>query len=231
MSTINGGWRGLNIVKDGLALYLDASSPTSFPLVNRSTTWRDISGNSNNGTLTNGPTYNSANGGSIAFDGVDDFCQLPNTSMLSAGTGDFTFNCWIYPNSWPTNNWSPIFVAALTNGIWIGQDNANQFVLRAYGVANRIQYNVRPTTNTWTLITITRIGTTAALYYNGVSQTTATTNQNFVQGTTYVATDGLSVGALYFNGRISNLLFYKGKGLTASEVLQNFNATRTRFGI
>jgi hypothetical protein len=215
------------IVTDGLVLYLDVANIRSY--VSGSTIWNDISRGGNNGTLVNGPTFNSANGGSIVFDGTNDLCALPNTSLLSAGTGDFTFNCWIYPNSWPVSNWSPIFVAALTNGMWIGQNNSNQFVLRAYGVADRLQFNTRPTTGTWTLVTITRIGTTATLYYNGVSQTSSTTNQDFVQGTTYVANDGPGAGAVYFNGRISNLLFYKGKGLTAAEVLQNYNATKGRF--
>jgi hypothetical protein len=67
---------GPNIVTDGLVLALDAGSKKSY--AGSGTTWKDLSGNGNNGTLVNGPTFNSANGGSIVFDGVDDYVLLPN---------------------------------------------------------------------------------------------------------------------------------------------------------
>ena len=71
MSTVQGG-QG-NIVTNGLVLNLDAANPRSYPPAYNGTTWFDLSGNSNNGTLTNGPTYNTGSGGSIVFDGVDDY--------------------------------------------------------------------------------------------------------------------------------------------------------------
>jgi hypothetical protein len=81
----NHGWRGPNIVRDGLVLYLDAGSPNSYQ--GSGTTWKDISKvNQNNGTLVNGPTFSSANGGSIVFDGVDDYVSEPYTSLLDLGT-------------------------------------------------------------------------------------------------------------------------------------------------
>ena len=83
-----------NIVTSGLVLNLDAAKRDSYP--GSGTIWRDISGNGNNGTLTNGPTFNSDNYGSIAFDGVDDYVLLPNG--LLSGTGDFTVNQFIKPN-------------------------------------------------------------------------------------------------------------------------------------
>jgi hypothetical protein len=60
-----------NIVTDGLVLNLDAGFVGSYPTT--ASTWYDISGNDKNSTLTNGPTFNSANSGSIVFDGVDDY--------------------------------------------------------------------------------------------------------------------------------------------------------------
>jgi hypothetical protein len=218
-----------NTVTNGLVLYLDAGNTNSYP--GTGTAWNDISGNRNNGTLTNGPTYNSANGGSIVFDGVDDSTVLPNNSTLSAGTGDFTFNAWIYPTNW-TSNWNPIFVTAATNGIWIGKTNAGVFVLRAYNIGNIITTNILPTLNTWTNITITRIGTIATLYYNTISQGTATTSQNFIQSTTCIASDGPpGIGFEYYTGRISTINFYKGVGLTQSQILQNYNALKGRYGL
>jgi hypothetical protein len=69
-----------NIVTDGLAFYLDAANTKSY--VSGSTTWTDIA-NLTNGTLTNGPTFNSANGGSIVFDGVDDYAVWTNNPLSS----------------------------------------------------------------------------------------------------------------------------------------------------
>jgi len=63
------------IVRNGLVLDLDAAKLDSYPKFG--TTWRDITFNQNNGTLVNGPTFNSGNGGSIVFDGVDDYITIP----------------------------------------------------------------------------------------------------------------------------------------------------------
>ena len=70
------------IVTDGLVLCLDAADRNSY--VSGSSTWRDVAG-SNNGTLTNGPTFSSANGGSLVFDGVDDSVISPPPVVGSTG--------------------------------------------------------------------------------------------------------------------------------------------------
>ena len=81
-----------NIVKDGLVLDMDAAKRDSYP--GTGTAWNDISGFQYNGTLTNGPTFNSSNGGSIVFDGVDD--RVSRTTNINTGQ-NFTVNAWIYP--------------------------------------------------------------------------------------------------------------------------------------
>ncbi len=79
------------IVTDGLVLALDAGNTKSY--TSGSTTWFDKSGNANNGTLTNGPTFSSANGGSIVFDGVDDRVEFGSFGSLpTQGTIQF----WMY---------------------------------------------------------------------------------------------------------------------------------------
>jgi hypothetical protein len=90
-STISGGM----ILSGELAtlqLYLDAGNASSYP--GSGTTWTDLSGNGRNGTLTNGPTYSSANGGSIVFDGTDDFVQCTGSLTVTAAT----FVTWIRRN-------------------------------------------------------------------------------------------------------------------------------------
>ena len=88
---------GPNIITDGLVLALDAANSRSYP--GTGTTWSDLSGNGNSGTLTNGPTFNSGNGGSIVFDGVDDNISFSgNTFNYSPGTsGEVSLEIWVYP--------------------------------------------------------------------------------------------------------------------------------------
>ena len=72
---------GPDIVTNGLVLYLDAANNRS--IVSGSTTWFDLSRNGNTGSLINGPTYSSANGGSIVFDGANDYVACGNLTTLN----------------------------------------------------------------------------------------------------------------------------------------------------
>jgi len=95
MSTIGGP----NIVDSGLVLELDAGNTKSYP--GTGTTWFDKSGNAYNGTLTNGPTFNTGSLGSLVFDGVDDYVNnIGTTSTFSfiQNTAVFTINAWVKPS-------------------------------------------------------------------------------------------------------------------------------------
>ncbi len=86
---------GPNIVTNGLVLHLDAANTKSYS--GSGTTWTDLSGNGNNGTLTNGPTFDSANYGSVVHDGVDDYIvgNTPvtgNTNATMTGFVKITLN-------------------------------------------------------------------------------------------------------------------------------------------
>jgi hypothetical protein len=91
---------GPNIVTDGLVLALDAANTKSYP--GSGTVWKDLSGNGNNGTLINGPTFDTGNLGSIEFDGVDDWTSFGN--ILNTGTSDFTISAWVKSTSTATGN-------------------------------------------------------------------------------------------------------------------------------
>jgi hypothetical protein len=232
MSTINGGWRGPNIVKDGLVLYLDAGSPNSY-YDKSSTTWKDISGGSNNGTLTNGPTFNSANGGSIVFDGSNDYI-LQNTSL---NTGqNITVSVWIYrnstgrggifTNSYPFTNSQGWYLLSYTNSsLALSVGNDNSYIIS--------QNNSVPI-NAWNYVTGVIVdGKTTSLYNNGVS---LTLSSNGGTSTNIIYDSGWKVGALIsplfdaFSGNIAQTQIYN-RALSATEIKQNFNATRTRFGV
>ena len=81
---------GPDVIEDGLVLCLDAGNNNSYP--KSGTTWSDLVG-TNNGALTNGPTFDAGNGGGIVFDGTDDKVDVSNlsASMFSAGATVFAF--------------------------------------------------------------------------------------------------------------------------------------------
>ena len=83
------------IITTNLTSYLDAANPSSYP--GSGTTWTDLSGNNNNFILTNGPTYDNRNGGSISFDGTDDY--LLNNSLVLNYNANFTIQFWFNTNS------------------------------------------------------------------------------------------------------------------------------------
>lgn len=231
MSTV-GNWRGPNIVKSGLILYLDAGSPNSFYSPTAGTTWKDISGNSHNATLTNGPIFNNTDGGSIMFDGTNDFATTSTNPQL--GSGAYTVSVWFKPSVSQANNATLLCVnaAAATNN-W--QMNFTTFGEIYFYVTNVtfLATGITPTVGAWSNVTVVRenTGTNGVKsYHNGVftAQTTDSTNLNYTEGIQI----GLNRGdTTYFNGNIAQILLYSGYGLSSSEVLQNFNATRARFGI
>ena len=90
---------GPDLIQDGLVLALDASDRNSY--VSGSTTWFDVAG-SNNGTLTNGPTFNTGSGGSIVFDGVNDY--VVNNTVTSLITNQLTLSVWFYATDTSTDN-------------------------------------------------------------------------------------------------------------------------------
>ena len=220
------------IVTDGLVLALDAGNTKSYP--GSGTAWTDLIG-SNDGTLTNGPTFDSGNGGSIVFDGTDDYVTtgntLPDADELFADTG----------NAWSTSSWFNVDVfdaidktiTARGNGTTVGMyavwvDSANLRVKLRGGTNTDISSSIA--TNTWYNVVVTWDGTTANGYLNGQFVTTLAVGTGINQSNTFTIGSTNSGASDRFNGKISQTLVYN-KELTASEVLQNYNALRGRYGI
>jgi hypothetical protein len=196
-------------------------------------TWTDLSGNGNNGTLVNGVGYSGDNGGSLVFDGVNDY--VDTGKALLSGSGNFTIVSWVYlDNISKTSNDE-------TNSTVIITQAGNSFTLYAsttYGDADMqirllvgAQVLVGPDIRGvgWKCASITRNGNTWILYIDGneyitgTSSNTIDTNQN-----TWIGRSA-AVGR-YFSGKISNVQIYN-RALTPQEIQQNFNATRSRFGL
>ena len=163
------GFAGPNGIVDGLVLALDAGNTKSYP--GSGTTWTDLSGNSNTGTLTNGPTYSSDNGGYLNFDGTDDYvnCGDKETFKISS---QLTLEAFFNINSY--NIWSGIIGKSNTaKGVYVMQLSPSaQRVRFSYNsgnpwTVNVIDGNYALTTNQWVHSVITYDGTNVNFYING----------------------------------------------------------------
>jgi hypothetical protein len=218
------------IVTNGLVLDLDAAKLASYP--GTGTSWYDISGNNNNGTLTNGPTFSGiGKQASIVFDGVDDFASGSGTRLTTQGT----IITWFKTSNTYTNNYlfSLPFVSAGSNGFDLGFGGTTAFrgVLATTVSQAILTYTTTYSDNNWHMGALTYNGTTATLYYDGVARTSASTTGSLLQtanGEFNVGRFG-SYGA-YVAASISNATVYN-RALSATEITQNFNALRGRYGI
>lgn len=219
------------IVQDGLVLNLDASNALSYP--GTGTDWFDLAEN-NDGTLLNSPTFNSANGGSIVFDGTDDYIEID--PPLPQATTEITVNVWFKGTGAPSNNdaaGGALFAGnpGINHGPFLSYSWANQQVwwgvkLNTYnkptGFSQNTIYNVCGTFGRPNLKT----------YKNGVEvdsdiQDTNVTYHNSTSGNK-IGKWGYSSFQRNFNGQIYSIQVYN-RELSPTEVLQNYNALKTRF--
>jgi len=220
-----------SLVLPGLVLCLDAADRNSYP--GSGTTWTDLSGRGNTGTLVNGVGYNSGNLGSLSFDGVDDYVSRTTTSGDSLDfISQMSFNVWVYPI---TGAGLYIFAKNLNAGYADQQygcdfdGNRTRFILSGNeflrSTTNSVPFNV------WTNICGTWNGTIQRIYINSLLNversfsTSPTFKPNLFVGW---RSNGLSTH--YFKGFISNLNFYN-RALTAAEIQQNYTALKGRFGL
>ena len=214
-----------SVVTNGLILCLDSANVKSYPKTG--TTWTDTSGNGNTGTLTNAPTYSSANSGSIVFDGVDDYVTVAdNTGLRFDASQPFTLSVWIKP-AVLLSAWTGIVTksrdASPWYGIWI--DPSNRIT---WGYPTVSVYGPTATTE-WQNIVISKDSTSRYIFVNGQLKTSLSGAANVSgNGAMYVGRGG-TIGE-YFNGSITDVKLYN-RYLSPEEVLQNFNALRGRFGL
>ena len=215
---------GPNIITDGLVLNLDAANTKSY--ISGSTTWYDKSGNNNNGTLINGPAFNSVNGGSIVFDGTNDYVDTGKTAtQLGIYDANYTFDAWVYPTDFTNDRTmfgtdqfltrQGLHLVFRSGTIYQGHYSAD------YGVGTG-------TLNAWNNIcyTYTQSSGAASIYKNGILQGTGTI-ASFI-GTTNILIGRWGGGLFIGNGSIYKIY---NRTLSASEVLQNYNALKARFNL
>jgi hypothetical protein len=234
------------IVTDGLILYLDAANTKSY--ISGSTVWNDISRGGNNGTLINGPTFNNSNIGAIVFDGVDDYVSLPQ-STPNQTIGNYSFSLWLkFTNTITSSSTSNFMMLEAQNVLLGGVDNYLYLLSNATlpGSNGRIGFQtfnplsiLYTTTNTWVgnqwyniTCTYNILTSIQSIFVNGVLENFTTIANCYFNTNTYFGLGAYSIPprTWFFNGKIANFMVYK-KTLSPTEILQNYNAAKTRFGL
>jgi hypothetical protein len=240
MSTLNGGPG--NIVTNGLILYLDAANSLSY--VSGSSTWRDLSSSNLSGSLFNGPTFSSGNGGSIVFDGSNDYVGLGNSQLVSSSSY-ITLESWVSINSFQSYT---AIISRSQNSLPFGGYQLN--VNNDSGI-NKFDFavNLNGSWNTWVNlggtfasslntsvyyhVAGTYDGTGISMYLNGAFISKRAVTGNLQYGASITSTNiALNIGnaSSYLNANIANIKVYN-RALSPQEVLQNYNSTKARFGL
>lgn len=232
------------IVSNGLVLNIDASQLRSYP--GTGTTWTDLSGNANNGSLIGGPTFNSSNGGSIVFDGVNDYVNCgSNTSINIIGTG-LTLGTWVYRTatnpisvyrriiekaaSYPALQYS---LVTTPTGIPSGEGRLLFDLYLNSSLPTSLFGSTQLQLNTWYYVNATYDGSFRKLYINGVLDAQLATTGNITSTVSNLAIGDylpLAGTAYVWSGRIANVQIYN-VALSSTEILQNYNAVKSRFGL
>jgi hypothetical protein len=229
-----------NIVTDGLILHLDASDKLSY---SSGITWKDRSPNGYNGTLNNGPSFFSSNGGVIDFDGTNDRVSIASSPLLSSHSNNETSVCaWVRVES---------FTGAPIVYVRNSASNNQDYIRLGFNTYGKIQVNLRlqvgpltePTaftsastvsTNTWMLVCFTYDGFHVKMYKDGNSfysyPLAGTLQDSSSNAQSIIGSDKDADYDQFLNGRVGELYCYN-KALTASEMKQMYNATKGRFSV
>jgi hypothetical protein len=227
-------YRGPKVVTNGLVLSLDAANPKSY--IPGSTTWRDLSGTLNSGTLVNGPTFSSANGGSIVFDGTNDYCETvsnpitDNSSFTLAGWFNLTTLGGVYRPLIDGGN-----LGDGLEGYTLSIDDSNRIYMACDAGYKTITTPIN--VNQWYYIVgVATFGTpyTINIYVNtNLGTTFASSNSNSM--TNYIAYVRLGQvdlrrSTLNYVGNIAQTQIYN-RALSQQEITQNYNSLKSRFGL
>ena len=217
------------IIDSDLVLHLDAANPRSYP--GTGTTWFDLSGNGNNGTLLNGAGYGATNKGLIVLDGVDDYITLPSNNQWAFGAYA-TFENWLYfdRETFGTNH-----------RIWCVTNNAAAIDICLTVSSGVVTVSSSPyaTTTTsfpkyaWTMLTVVFNSNNIYVYFNGVGQQLtggSTTNPVKTNNTSMFLGQFKGGGNYYFKGSTPVYKMYN-RALTATEIKRNFESTRGRYNV
>ena len=222
---------GSNIVTDGLIFAVDANNIVSYP--KSGTSWYNLTGSVASGTLNNGPTFNPSNGGSIVFDGTDDYVNVPNGMNALVGTNQVTFSAWIRRSSTPSY-WAGIISNKinLAEGIALLVNPSSKIFFQYDSTSGvyAIDGGATLETNVWYNIVGIYDNVGLKTYLNGILNDSADDAGKSIasSGNMDIVIGAHQPVSSYFPGEIANVKIYS-RGLTAAEVLQNYQAEQYRF--
>ena len=223
------------IVTDGLVLALDAGNTKSYP--GTGTTWYDKSGYSNNGTLINGPTFNTGSLGSIVFDGVDDYASISGNTTINI-PGDYTIEVWVNTDTISTSPSVKVITSQWSTdpkSMYLGF-YPNNFISHYRTLADNTHYNATfaisssDFVNKWNQVVGITSGSVLQIWSNGSLKGSASWPGVASVPNQPLLISGISPGNQPFSGKVASTKIYN-RALSAAEVSQNFNALRGRFGI
>lgn len=226
------------LVTDSLVMKLDATNYTSG-------TWADESGNSNNATIS-GATWSSTDGGIFDFDGVNDTIFINHASSLSlTTTGQKTIQVWVKFDNLPEFNTQgqPVFGKLSSSfnfdGYWGGlfsNTGTVRVVTNGASTQKVSTSTLTISTNTWYLFTfisqITSTSNTTKVYINQTEYVTTSHGSDTYSESNplFLGYIGSGVSSPFLDGKIGACYFYT-KGLSSSEITQNYNATKSKYGL
>ena len=209
---------------DGLVLHLDAANTRSYP--GSGNTVYDLSGSGNTSALTNGPTFNSSNLGAFVLDGSNDYILINSQANILSKTA-YTKIAYIYISNFSTVNNIISGGFSGQHAFWMfGTDKLNA---GHNGAWNTVVGATSLSLNTWYFAAVTYSNSTGwKLYLNGREDGTS------ADTTTFTGNQEISIGSYStsnnFTGRIASVQVYN-RVLSASEIVQNYNATKRRYGL
>lgn len=226
---------GPSIIDSGLFLHLDAANPRSYP--GSGTTWSDLSGNVNNGILTNGLTFNSANVGSMIFDGTDDYLEYPQ--QFFSGSDNFTISVWLKSDgtqvqySCPISQGHSYVYTGFTFQIGWPSSSDMFFILGTGSNWGLLSFSYNANLNfDWHHLVVTKNSTSFVTYKNGNAVSSLTSTINYGIHNFSIGRDTFNADSSHrvWKGKISQVSLYN-RALTAQEIKQNFEATRGRYNV
>jgi hypothetical protein len=227
--------RGPKIVTNGLVLALDSADRNSY--ISGSTSWYDLTGN-NNGTISGSPLFTGSNGGFLTFNAVNSYVDCGNGSSLNFGTGDFTIEIWMTRNTNATTNLRVLGkggssdAAGSAGFAFLGFDGGLNFTVNPSGTRSTISAASYSLGEWFQVVGIVERSSTIRSYKNATLVQSAAAPIGSVSNATFNLNIGRTSegGTLYWPGNIAIVKIYN-RALTATEVLQNYNATKSRFGL
>lgn len=215
------------IATDGLVFHVDAGNKNSYP--GSGTSWVNLI-NSNTGILTNGPTFNTSNLGSISLDGTNDYISSFGNAIVPAGSSPYTVSVWVYRNR--SNVGYEELLAQWTyansgNSFYFGFNSGD---VRFSDSWSNVTVSGASNTGVWMNLVGVNTGSNAYIYLNGILSATKGSALTYTGTANFLIGRQGELDGEYFGGKISNVFVYN-RALSTTEVMQNYNAQKSRFGL